>query len=137
MRALFATIIANALALLAAAWLIPGITLQGGSTSQVLITAVLVALLFGVVNALIKPVVTFFSFPLIILTLGLFAIVVNAAMLMLTSWLSTQLGLSFHVDGFFWSGVLGAVVVSVVTMIVHAVVPDREPRRHRELSNQY
>ena len=60
---------------------------------------------------------------------GDFVVVVNAAMLMLTSWLSEVLGLAFHVDGFFWAGVLGAIVVSVVTMLVQGVLPDRSRER--------
>ncbi len=90
------------------------------------VTIVLVALVFGLVNAVIKPVVKLFSLPLIWLTLGLFTLVVNALMLELTSWLAGNLGLGFHVDSFFWSAVLGAVVVTIVSMVLNVAVPDRK-----------
>ena len=64
-----------------------------------------------------------------VLTLGLFTLVVNALMLELTSWLAGNLGLGFHVDSFFWSAVLGAVVVTIVSMVLNVVVPDASDRR--------
>jgi putative membrane protein len=91
-------------------------------------TVLLVALVFGVVNAVIKPVLKFFAMPLIWLSLGLFTLVINAAMLQLTSWLSGQLGLAFHVDHFFWDAVLGALVITFVSLILHAILPD--PKKH-------
>ena len=123
-RSVVVTIIGNGLALVAAAWLIPGIWLGGDTWAQTAVSAALVAVVLGLVNAVVKPVVEFFSLPLIWLTLGLFVLVVNGAMLMLTSWLSGRLGLAFHVDGFFWAGVLGAVVVSLVTMLVNLLASE-------------
>ena len=73
-----------------------------------LVTLLLVGVVFGVVNAIVRPVVTILSIPFIILTLGLLIFVINALMLLLTSWLSGQLGLGFHVDGF-WTAVLGGI----------------------------
>lgn len=136
MRAILVAILANGLGLVAAAWLIPGITLGGSTWQEVTVTAVLVAVVLGLVNALVKPVVKFLSFPLIILTLGLFSLVINAAMLMLTSWACGKLGLPFHVDGFFWAAILGGVVLSIITMIVNAVVPERQPRQDRVLAGR-
>ena len=129
LRSIIVTIIANGLAVVAAAWLIPGIWLGGETWQQTAVSAGLVAVVLGLVNAVVRPVVRFVTLPLIWLTLGLFIVVVNAAMLMLTSWLSEVLGLAFHVDGFFWAGVLGAIVVSVVTMLVQGVLPDRSRER--------
>ncbi|MEV5922602.1 phage holin family protein, partial [Streptomyces pseudogriseolus] len=83
----------------------------------------LVALIFGVVNFLVKPVVKLLSLPLLILTLGLFTLVVNALMLLLTSWLADQLDLSFHVEGF-WTAVLGGLIISVVSWALNVVLPD-------------
>jgi putative membrane protein len=79
-----------------------------------------------VVNALIKPIVKLFSLPFYILTLGLFAFVVNALMLMLVSWLADQLDISFHIDDFFWSALGAAVVVTFVSMVLNLVLPDNE-----------
>lgn len=112
----------NALALAAAIWLLSGIALTGATDSDRAVTLVLVALVFGVVNAVVRPVVKLLSLPFIILTLGLLIFVINAFMLLLTSWLSTQLGLGFHVDGF-WAAVLGGLVVMVATWILEALLP--------------
>lgn len=117
--------LANAGALGVAIWLIKDITLTGGSTAHKVLTLILVALVFGVVNWLVKPVVKVLSFPLFILTLGLITLVVNALMLMLTSWLAGKLSLDFHVSGF-WTAVVGALIVSVVSWALHVVLPDDE-----------
>jgi putative membrane protein len=114
----------NAVALWVAAWAIPGITFGGGSTGQVITTVVVVALIFGIVNALIKPVLKLISLPLIILTLGLFVFIVNALMLQLTSWLSGKFDLAFHVQHFFWDAVFGALIVTFVSMILSFLKTD-------------
>ena len=106
----------NAAALWVAVRLIPGITYQGGP-----IPLLGVALIFGVVNVLVKPLATLFSLPFVILTLGLFLLVINAAMLWLTSALSGRLGLHFHVAGFV-PAVLGSIVVSFVSLVLSAFV---------------
>ena len=116
-------VVVNALALAAAAWLIEGIRVEGSSTEEQAITLVVVALIFGVVNAVVEPIVKLLSLPFIILTLGLFLIVINAAMLLLTSWISGELGRRFEVEGF-WTAVLGAIVITVSTWILEAVFPD-------------
>jgi len=118
-------VVVNALALAAAAWLIDGISVSGGSTEDRVITLVLVALIFGVINAVVAPVLKLLSLPFIILSLGLFLIVINAAMLMLTSWISGEVGLGFNVAGF-WTAVIGAIVVTLATWILEAVLPDRD-----------
>ncbi|MFJ6389153.1 phage holin family protein [Streptomyces sp. NPDC091972] len=117
--------IANAGALAVAVWLLDKITLTGGSTGKKVWTLILVALVFGLVNWLVKPVVKVLTFPLFILTLGLFTLVVNALMLLLTSWLADVLDLSFHVEGF-WTAVLGGLIISIVSWALHIVLPDED-----------
>ncbi|MCC8480291.1 phage holin family protein [Streptomyces sp. CS149] len=115
--------IANAGALAVAIWLIGNITLEGGSTGRKALTLILVALIFGLVNSVVKPVVQLLTFPLFILTLGLITLVVNALMLLLTSWLAGVVDLSFHVEGF-WTAVLGGLIISVVSWALNVVLPD-------------
>ncbi|MFC9182764.1 phage holin family protein [Streptomyces globisporus] len=115
--------IANAGALAVAIWLVGNITLEGGSTGRKALTLILVALIFGLVNSLVKPVVQLLTFPLFILTLGLITLVVNALMLLLTSWLAGVVDLSFHVEGF-WTAVLGGLIISVVSWALNVVLPD-------------
>ncbi|CAL9474963.1 hypothetical protein SUDANB58_02934 [Streptomyces sp. enrichment culture] len=117
--------IANAGALAVAVWLLDKITLTGDSTGRQAGTLVLVALVFGLVNLLVKPVVRVLTLPLFVLTLGLFTLVVNALMLLLTSWLAGRLDLSFHVEGF-WTAVLGGLVVSIVSWALNVVLPDKD-----------
>ncbi|MEV6582143.1 phage holin family protein [Streptomyces sp. NPDC051582] len=117
--------LANAAALAVAIWLLAGITLDDHSSlGRRTLSLILVALVFGLVNLIVKPVVKFFSLPLFILTLGLFTLVVNALMLMLTSWLAKQLDLSFHVDNF-WTALLGGLIISVVSWAVNMALPDK------------
>ncbi len=110
-------LIAGALATALAVWLIPGITLEANSTQEQVFTLVVVAAILGLVNAVVKPLAQTVGFCLIVLTLGLFLLVINALMLMLTSWLSEQIGLGFHVDGF-WPALLGSIVITIVTAVV-------------------
>ncbi|MFB7025472.1 MULTISPECIES: phage holin family protein [unclassified Streptomyces] len=117
--------LANAGALGVAIWLLQDITLTGESTGKKVLTLILVALVFGLVNFLVKPVVQLFTLPLFVLTLGLFTLVVNALMLLLTSWLADKLDLSFHVEGF-WTAVLGALIISVVSWALNVVLPDQD-----------
>ncbi|MFI9627481.1 phage holin family protein [Streptomyces sp. NPDC052042] len=117
--------IANAGALAVAIWLLNGITLEGGSTGRKALTLILVALLFGLVNFVVKPVVKLVTLPLFFLTLGLFTLVVNALMLLLTSWLASVFDLSFHVSGF-WTAVLGGLIISIVSWALNVVLPDED-----------
>ena len=116
----------NAVALWVAAWLLSGISFGEGKFGSKFATVVLVAIVFGIVNAVVKPIAKLLSFPFIILTLGLFTFIVNAFMLQLTEWIADPLGLSFHIDHFFWDAVLGALIITVVSMILHWVIPDRD-----------
>jgi len=109
--------------LAAAAWVFDGITVTGATRQDRAITLLVVAAIFGLVNSFVRPVVKLLSLPLYLLTLGLFFLVVNALMLLLTSWISDQGGVSFHVDGF-WTALWGAVVISLVSWLLGLVLPD-------------
>jgi putative membrane protein len=103
-------------ALWVSARIVPGISSDGG-----LLALAGVALVFGVVNAFVRPVLTLLSLPAVVLTLGLFLLVVNALMLMLTSRLSGTLGLGFHVAGF-GAALVGSIVISIVGVLLSAVL---------------
>src|SRR5215471_8247116 len=114
----------NAAALWVATKIVPGVTHSGSAGSLLL-----VALVFGLLNALVRPILTMLTCPLLILTLGLFTFVINAVILLLTSALSGALKIGFHVEGF-WAAFLGALVVSIVSILLSLVIPDsREPSR--------
>ncbi|HSF25993.1 MAG TPA: phage holin family protein [Actinomycetes bacterium] len=124
MRTFLVRLLVNAVALWVAAIVVSGVTLaEGATTSNKIITVLLVALVFGLVNALIKPFVKLLALPLFILTLGLITFVINALMLMLTSWISGGVDLAFHVDGF-GAALLGALVISIVSFVLNVLVPD-------------
>ena len=118
----------NAVALWVAAWLVDGIVLAGDDTTfaSKFTTVILVALVFGVVNAVVKPIAKVLAFPAIVLTLGLFTFIVNAFLLQLTEWLSQPLGLSFVITNFWWDAVIGALIITVVSMVLSWVLPERE-----------
>lgn len=113
----------NAVALWVATLVVDGISVDASTTGGEVLTIVLVAAVFGVVNLFVKPIVKLLSIPLYILTLGLFTFVVNALMLLLTSWLAGLLDIPFDVDGF-WDAVLGALVISVVSWLLNVLLPD-------------
>ncbi len=106
-----------AAALWAAMRLIPGITVSGATTAKSAATLIAVALIFGLVNAVLKPIIKTFGCAFYVLTLGLFALVVNALLLLLTSWIAEQLKLPFHVSGF-WAAFLGAILVGLITWLL-------------------
>ena len=123
-------LLANAAALAAATFLLDGITLTHPTTLGKVVTLLVVALVFGLLNAVVKPVFTLVTVPLVLLTLGLFLVVINALMLLLTSWVSTQVDLGWSVEDF-GTAVLGALIVSVVSFFLNAFVPDRRSNRRR------
>jgi putative membrane protein len=123
-------LLANAAALAVATWLLTGITLNAPTTEGKVLALLVVALIFGLLNALVKPVFTLVTAPIVLLTLGLFLIVINACIMLLTSWVAGKVDLGWHVDGF-WTAVFGAVIVSVVSFVLGAFVPDRNDRRRR------
>ncbi|MDQ0823541.1 putative membrane protein [Arthrobacter sp. V4I6] len=132
MRSFIVRVIINGLALGIASWLLPGLDIstsattaavgnsgitQGTDTIGIVLAYLFIGLIFGVVNALVKPVVSLLSLPLTILTLGLFTIVINAAMLYLTSWLSSYTPVHFTIDSFFWTAVLAAIIITVISLV--------------------
>lgn len=125
-------IVINGLALWLAAVIVPGIHIgEQGDTSHPVTTVLVVAIIFGIVNAILKPILTVLSLPFIVVTLGLFLLVVNAILLQLTSWISGNLDLAFHVDHFWWDAVFGALIITVVASVLNAIVPDRDRSRAR------
>jgi putative membrane protein len=114
------------LSLFIAAWLVPGIRVDGNAW---IIYAVM-AVILGLVNALVRPVLTLLSCPLIILTLGLFVLVINGLTLWLASAIAVNwLGIGFYVDGF-WPAFWGALISSIVSVILSALVrEDDQPRK--------
>ncbi|WP_182524973.1 phage holin family protein [Nocardioides dongkuii] len=126
-------LLTNTVALAVAAWLIDGIRFTGPSSGRAeleekIVPLLLVALILGIVTSFVKPVLKVLSIPFIVLTLGLFLLVINAAMLGLTSWVAEQLDIGFRVTGF-WSAVGGAIVITLVTWVVDGVIDDDGPRR--------
>lgn len=119
----------NAGAVAIAAWIFPGIDVGGDSTTDRVITLLVVAAILGVINALIAPVIKLLSLPFIILTLGLALLVINALMLKLAAWVADQADVAFRVDGF-WTAVGGALVISLVTSALELGLG--EDRRSRE-----
>ena len=112
-------VLGNAAALAAAAWLLPGL-----SYGNDIVNLLLVAALFGILNAVIRPILAFLTCPLQALTLGLFTLVLNAGMLLLLDWLSSRLGLQFTVDGFL-TALLGGIIVTVVSILLSIFVSDK------------
>jgi putative membrane protein len=119
-------LLSTAAAVAVAAWLVDGIYFTGPSSgwdevTHKLVPLLLVALILGLISSLVKPVVTFFSIPFIILTLGLFLLVINALMLMFTAWIAGLFDIGFHVDGF-WAAVLGSIVITIVNWAIDVTV---------------
>ena len=119
----------TAAALAVATWLVPGIELTSGSTISKVGTLLAVAVIFGLINAILKPIVKTVGCLFYVLTLGLIALVVNGLLLWLASWVADKLSLPFHITGF-WAAFWGALIVSVVGWLLGVLVPDRldEPR---------
>jgi putative membrane protein len=111
-------LIINAVALYVATLFVPGLTFDGQWT-----TLAIVALIFGFVNALVRPLLEVLTCPLILLTLGLFTFVINALMLMLTGWIADQFALGFHVNGFI-PALVGGLVITIVSFILNLVVAE-------------
>jgi putative membrane protein len=125
---LIVRLLAGAVALAVAAALIDGISVGPGTTEERVLTLLAIAVIFGLVNALVRPIVRLFTFPLFVLTLGLFTFVVNALMLLLAEWIGEQFDLAFEVDGFV-AALLGAVVISVVSFLINVLLPDKYESR--------
>ncbi len=114
----------NAAALALAAWLFDGIRVGGADAAGRLLTLLGVGAILGLVNVVVAPVVKLLSLPFIVVTLGLFLLIINAVLLLLTSRISQALDLSFAVHGF-WTAVGGALVVSIAASVLHRLLePD-------------
>jgi putative membrane protein len=114
----------SAAALAVATAVLPGIQLTTGSTTEKVLTLIAVALIFGVINAVLKPVIKTIGCLFYLLTLGLVALVVNALLLWLASVVAGWLKLPFHITGFV-PAFLGALIISVVTWLLSVLIPDR------------
>lgn len=119
MRSLLLHWLLNAAALWVAALLLPGLDFQG-----TIVQLLLVAAVFGIVNSLLRPILTVLTCPLIVITLGLFTLVINALMLMLTGALSARWGLGFTVSGF-WAAFVGGLVVALVSVALSLLLPGK------------
>jgi putative membrane protein len=117
MRSLVLHWLLNAAALWIAAAILPGLDFTGSAVDLLLVAAV-----FGLVNSLLRPILTVLTCPLIVLTLGLFTLVINALMLLVTGWLSARWDLGFTVAGF-WAAFLGGVVVGLVSLLLTLALP--------------
>ncbi|QTE29445.1 phage holin family protein [Pengzhenrongella sicca] len=111
-------VIINGIAIWFATLLLSGLEIVGGAdTAQQIGIIALIALVFGIINAIVKPVVVLISLPIYILTLGLFTLVVNALMLMLTAWITEQTDWGLRVDSF-GTAVIGALIISIVSFVL-------------------
>lgn len=119
MRSLVLHWLLNAAALWVAAWLLPGLDFQG-----TIVQLFLVAAVFGLVNSLVRPILTVLTCPLIVVTLGLFTLVINGWMLWLTGALSARWGLGFAVSGF-WAAFFGGLVVGIVSVVLSLMLPGK------------
>lgn len=117
-------IVVNAVALWAATAIVDGMDVGGGSTADKIVTLIVVAVIFGLVNAIIKPVVKLVALPFYILTLGLITFIINALMLWITDRIAGAAGFAFDASPFFWTAVLGAIVVGIVSFLLQLILPD-------------
>ena len=130
MTRILAWLLTNAPAVAIAAWLLDGISFDGVSSPlgdevrDKILPLLVVAVILGVVTSFVEPVVKVLSIPFIIVTIGLFLLVINALMLLLTAWIADVVGLGFHVDGF-WNALVGSIIITLVTGFIDvAVLPD-------------
>lgn len=136
MGAFIVRVLINGLALWVASWILPGLDIsttatsnaatnagitQGGDTVGVVLAYLFIGLIFGIVNAIVRPLVKLLSLPITILTLGLFTIIINAAMLYLTAWLSSYTPVHLTIDSFFWTAILAAIIISVISMVANKI----------------
>ncbi|MCL2465814.1 MAG: phage holin family protein [Micrococcales bacterium] len=124
-------VLINAVAIWFATLVLPGFDAEGADTTlgKVAVFAA-VGLVFGIVNAVVKPVVQLLTLPVYILTLGLFTLVVNALMLMLTAWVTSHAHWGLRIDGFWWA-VLAAIIVSLVSFVLSAMTKRKDRPRHQ------
>jgi putative membrane protein len=124
-RRILLRLLVNAIALWVAVELVPGIYAENP------LTILIVALIFGVINAVIRPIIAFFTCPMILVTLGLFIFVINALMLWFTAWVAGRLDLGFGIEGGFWPAFWGALVISLVSFVISMLIKDEDRARER------
>ena len=117
-------LVVSAVSLWIATLVIDGIHLTADTVPKKIGTLLAVAVIFGIINAVLRPIIKVIGCGLYVLTLGLISIVVNALLFMLTSWIAGELSLPFHVDDFWPSAILGALLVGVVSWLLNMLVPD-------------
>jgi putative membrane protein len=125
MRFLIRTVV-TAIALWVSTLIVSGITVTGSSTVANVVTLLVVAIIFGLVNAILKPIIQVLGCLFYIVTLGLIAFVVNALLFLLVDWIADLLSLPFNVEGF-WSAFWGAIIVGLVSWLINLVIPDPKP----------
>jgi putative membrane protein len=125
MKSFLTRVIINALAIAATAWLLPGITIGGNKV----VTILLVAVVFGLINAIIKPIFSFVTCGLYVVTLGLFTFIANALMLWITQYVAGWFGLQFSIDTF-WTALIGAIIISIVSFVLSMFL-GKDERRHK------
>ncbi|MGX9899347.1 phage holin family protein [Arthrobacter sp. SA17] len=136
MRSFIVRVVINGLALWIASWILPGLDIstsaaseavartgvtEGTDTIGLILAYLFIGLIFGLVNAFVRPLVSLLSLPITILTLGLFTIIINAAMLYLTSWLSSFTPVDFTIDSFFWTAILAAIIITVISLVASRI----------------
>ena len=136
MRSFIVRVIINGLALWIASWILPGLDIstsaaseavartgvtEGTDTIGLILAYLFIGLIFGLVNAFVRPLVSLLSLPITILTLGLFTIIINAAMLYLTSWLSSYTPIDFTIDSFFWTAILAAIIITIISLVASRI----------------
>lgn len=119
-----------------ASWILPGLDIstsaataavartgvtEGTDTIGLILAYLFIGLIFGLVNAFVRPLVSLLSLPITILTLGLFTIIINAAMLYLTSWLSSYTPVDFTIDSFFWTAILAAIIITIISLVASRI----------------
>jgi putative membrane protein len=115
-----------AFALFVAAWLVPGIVVDGNGW----VLYVIMAAILGIVNAVVRPVLKLLTCPLIVITLGLFTLVINALTLLLASWIANMLNVGFYVNGF-WPALWGSLIVSAVSVVLSVFLKDDDEDKDR------
>ncbi|NUL60961.1 phage holin family protein [Brevibacterium luteolum] len=132
-------VIVNAVAIWAAAALLPGMAITSGDTvftglgptASAVISYLVIGLIFGLVNAIIRPLIEVIALPITCLSLGLFTIVINAAMVSLTSWVSQFTPIRLEIDSFLWTAVLASIIIAVVSLVLNFFVRPREHETER------
>lgn len=126
MKSFLTRVVINALAIAATAWLLPGISVGENKV----LTIFLVAIVFGLINAVIKPIFSFVTCGLYVVTLGLFTFIANALMLWITQFVAGWFGLQFSIDTF-WTAIVGAIIISIVSFVL-SLFFGKDTRRHSD-----